>query len=135
MRINKIRVQNYKLLKDVCIPVNQDLNVFVGENDAGKSTLLEVISIIASGKLNGYAFNKQIKDNMFNMDVRNAYIASLSGTPIEPPVIVMEAYCSDKTAPQGQITLWEKIAAVLESLLNLILSIQTATQNCCEMGK
>lgn len=99
MRINKIRVQNYKSLKDVCIPVNQDLNVFVGENDAGKSTLLEVISIIASGKLNGYAFNKQIKDNMFNMHVRNAYIASLSGTPIEPPVIVMEAYCSDKTAP------------------------------------
>lgn len=85
MKISKIRVQNYKLLKDVCIPINPDINVFVGENDAGKSTLLEVISIITSGKLNGYAFSKQIKDNMFNIDVRNAYIASLNGD--EPPVL------------------------------------------------
>jgi|GEM_PF-2173797 len=67
MKISKIRVQNYKLLKDVCVPTNPDINVFVGENDAGKSTLLEVISIITSGKLNGYAFSRQIKDNMFNI--------------------------------------------------------------------
>ena len=99
MKISKIRVQNYKLLKDVCIPINPDINVFVGENDAGKSTLLEVISIITSGKLNGYAFSKQIKDNMFNIGVRNAYIASLNGD--EPPVlpqIIMEAYCADGDA-------------------------------------
>ena len=54
MKISKIRVQNYKLLRDVCFEINPDMNVFVGENDAGKSTLLEVISIISSGKLNGY---------------------------------------------------------------------------------
>lgn len=98
MIIDKICVQNYKLLKDVCIPVNPDINVFVGENDAGKSTLLEVISIIASGKLNGYAFNRQIKNNMFNLDVRNEYISSLSATPLAPPQIIMEAYCSDGDA-------------------------------------
>lgn len=85
MKISKIRVQNYKLLKDVCVEINQDINIFVGENDAGKSTLLEVISIITSGKLNGYAFSKQIKDNMFNMDVRNAYTASLKEKIPSPP--------------------------------------------------
>lgn len=99
MKISKIRVQNYKLLKDVCVPTNPDINVFVGENDAGKSTLLEVISIITSGKLNGYAFSRQIKDNMFNIDVRNAYIASLKDTkPSVPPQIIMEAYCEDGDA-------------------------------------
>ena len=77
MKISKIYVQNYKLLKEVCVEVNPDMNVFVGENDAGKSTLLEVISIISSGKLNGYAFNKQIKSNMFNVDVRRDYMDSL----------------------------------------------------------
>ena len=99
MKISKIRVQNYKSLKDVCVPTNPDINVFVGENDAGKSTLLEVISIITSGKLNGYAFSRQIKDNMFNIDVRNAYIASLKDTkPSVPPQIIMEAYCEDGDA-------------------------------------
>ena len=78
MKISKIYVQNYKLLKEVRVEVNPDMNVFVGENDAGKSTLLEVISIISSGKLNGYAFNKQIKSNMFNVDVRRDYMDSLN---------------------------------------------------------
>ena len=99
MKISKIRVQNYKLLKDVLIPINPDINIFVGENDAGKSTILEVISIIASGKLNGYAFSKQIKDNMFSIDVRNAYIASLTdAAKSAPPKIIMEAYCEDGDA-------------------------------------
>ena len=44
MKISKIRVQNYKLLRDVCFEINPDMNVFVGENDAGKSTLLEVVN-------------------------------------------------------------------------------------------
>ena len=90
MKISKIRVQNYKLLRDVCFEINPDMNVFVGENDAGKSTLLEVISIISSGKLNGYAFNKQIKDNMFNNHARNEYIDSLTEVPSPPPKIVMK---------------------------------------------
>ena len=98
MKISKIRVQNYKLLRDVCFEINPDMNVFVGENDAGKSTLLEVISIISSGKLNGYAFNKQIKDNMFNNHARNEYIDSLTEVPSPPPKIVMEAYCADGDA-------------------------------------
>lgn len=114
MKISKIRVQNYKLLKDVCVEINSDTNVFVGENDAGKSTLLEVISIISSGKLNGYAFNKQIKDNMFNNDVRNEYIASLKNTPSPPPKIVMEAYCADGDALYcgTNNSLYENIAGI-----------------------
>ena len=98
MKISKIRVQNYKLLRDVCFEINPDMNVFVGENDAGKSTLLEVISIISSGKLYGYAFNKQIKENMFNNHARNEYIDSLTEVPSPPPKIVMEAYCADGDA-------------------------------------
>lgn len=98
MIITKINIQNYKLLKAVCVELNPDVNVFVGENDAGKSTLLEVISIVASGKLNGNAFHKQLKANMFNMDCRNEYIAALSSTPITPPKLILEAYCDGDDA-------------------------------------
>ena len=100
MKISKIYVQNYKLLKEVYVEVNPDMNVFVGENDAGKSTLLEVISIISSGNLNGYAFHKQIKSNMFNIDVRRDYMDSLKlkTSSVTLPQIVMEAYCADGDA-------------------------------------
>ena len=68
MRIKKLLIKNYKLLKTVVFDVNNDLNIFVGENDSGKSTILEAISIITSGKLNGYSFGKQLKANLFNDD-------------------------------------------------------------------
>ena len=61
MYISKLVVKNYKLLKDVNLDLNERINIFVGENDSGKSTILEVLSIITSGKLNGYAFERQIK--------------------------------------------------------------------------
>ncbi len=98
VRIKKLYVSNYKLLKDTTIELNPDINIFVGDNDAGKSTILEVISIIISGKLHGYAFNKQIKDNMFNIEKRAEYIASLSTSPLATPKIVMEAYFDDCNA-------------------------------------
>ena len=65
MTINKLVIKNYKLIRDIVIPLNPDINIFVGENDAGKSTILEVLSILTTGKLNGYAFERQLKANLF----------------------------------------------------------------------
>ena len=93
MTIQKIVVKNYKLLKDVIISFNPEINIFVGDNDAGKSTILEVLSILTSGRLNGYAFDRQLKANLFNREIREQYIADLNaGKNPEPPRIVMEVY-------------------------------------------
>jgi putative ATP-dependent endonuclease of OLD family len=100
MIISKLHIENYKQLRCVTFTVNPDINIFVGENDSGKSTILEAISILSSGKLNGYAFDKQIKANLFNIDVRNAYKASLSQYPNvnELPSMIFEAYCETDEA-------------------------------------
>lgn len=96
MYISKLVVKNYKLLKDVNLDLNERINIFVGENDSGKSTILEVLSIITSGKLNGYAFERQIKANMFNDEARKEYINSLAtGMPVSPPEIIIEAILQD----------------------------------------
>lgn len=93
MTIQKILVKNYKLLKDIVISLNPEINIFVGDNDAGKSTILEVLSILTTGKLNGFAFDRQIKANLFNREIRANYIADVTtGRKSEPPRIVMEAY-------------------------------------------
>jgi hypothetical protein len=99
MVIKQIVIKNYKRLQCVEIDLNERHNIFVGENDAGKSTLLEALSIITTGKLNGYGFERQLKANMFNNDIRNEFIKSLKdqNTAIAPPKLVFEAYCSEKT--------------------------------------
>lgn len=93
MTIQKIVVKNYKLLKDVVLDLNPDINIFVGDNDAGKSSILEVLSILTIGKLNGFTFDRQLKANLFNRDVRTKYIEDvLGGNRPQPPRIIMEAY-------------------------------------------
>jgi putative ATP-dependent endonuclease of OLD family len=97
MVIERIIIENYRLIKHANFCVNPDMNIFVGDNDSGKSTLLEVIGILTSSKLNGYAFDRQLKANFFNDDVRREYIMSLESYPsvISPPKIVFEAYCNN----------------------------------------
>lgn len=92
--IKKILIKNYKSIKEATIEVRPDVNIFVGENDSGKSTILEAISIVATGNLNGRSFERQIKANMFNQNVRENYIASLKNTKNVQalPTIIIEAY-------------------------------------------
>ena len=102
MNIQKIVVKNYKLLKDIVIGLNPQINIFVGDNDAGKSTILEVVSILTTGKLNGIAFERQLKASYFNSAVRANYIASVSaGEKPEPPRIIFEAYFDGNSEYKG----------------------------------
>lgn len=93
MTIKKLVIKNYKLIRDIVIPLNPNINILVGENDAGKSTILEALSILTTGKLNGYAFEKQLKVNLFNRIERQEFITAIrAGQTPAPPTIVFEAY-------------------------------------------
>ena len=94
MAIKKLLVRNYKSIEDTIIEMRPDVNIFVGENDSGKSTILEAISIVSTGNLNGRSFEKQIKANIFNQNEREKYIASLKNikSVMAPPRIIIEAY-------------------------------------------
>lgn len=98
MKINKIRIQNYKLFRDVTIRVNQGYNIFVGNNDSGKSTLLELLQIVISGKLNNYSFDRQLKVTCFNQQVREEFKKKLEQDELigELPKITAEIYFHDE---------------------------------------
>jgi predicted ATP-dependent endonuclease of OLD family len=103
MIIKKIIIQNYKLISRTEFMVEPDYNIFVGDNDSGKSTLLEAIAILTTGKLNDYGFERQIKANLFNKTVRDEYRkAVMEKKDASLPEIVLEAYChSDNTLEQS----------------------------------
>lgn len=95
MIIERVVIENYKLIKHADFLVNHDMNIFVGDNDSGKSTLLDAIAILISGKLNGFPFDRQLKANLFNDDVRQSYRESLHDNAQPPPKMFFEAYCID----------------------------------------
>lgn len=99
--IKKLLIKNFKSIKNTLIELNPKINIFVGENDSGKSTILEALSIITTGRLHFYPFERQIKANLFNADIRGGYIKDIKeGRKPEPPKIIIEAYLDDDIDPK-----------------------------------
>ncbi len=46
MKLKRMRIQNFRSLRDVTIPFQPDLTVLVGENDSGKSSVLDLLEWI-----------------------------------------------------------------------------------------
>jgi predicted ATP-dependent endonuclease of OLD family len=98
MKIKKLLIKNYRVFKDVQVTLNNDCNIFVGDNDSGKSTLLEILQVLLSGKVNNQPFERQIKASYFNIEKRTEFIESItkkSGLITELPKIIVEGYFED----------------------------------------
>ncbi|MBQ6959389.1 MAG: AAA family ATPase [Clostridia bacterium] len=48
MYLKELHVENYRLLKDVSITLDKNLTLFVGKNNTGKTSLMEVIKFLIS---------------------------------------------------------------------------------------
>lgn len=74
------------------------LNVIVGGNEAGKSTLLEAIALGLTGRVNGRRAEEEISPYWFNKDTVAEYFAAVAaGESPEPPEILIELYLNDTT--------------------------------------
>ncbi|WP_428038375.1 ATP-dependent nuclease [Candidatus Avelusimicrobium fimicolum] len=49
MKIRKIRLINFKRFTDYTIEPNEQINILVGDNEAGKSSILEAIDLVSGG--------------------------------------------------------------------------------------
>lgn len=93
MKIKKLRIRNYKLFSDVTIEMNEGVNIFVGENDSGKTTILEALGMVLTGKINGGNLINRFNLDWFNLDARNEFKTAIAnGEKPTPPTIEIEAY-------------------------------------------
>ncbi|MDE2776172.1 MAG: AAA family ATPase [Chloroflexota bacterium] len=100
MHIEKLVVKNYRRLKYVKIDFNQELNIIVGNNETGKSTILEAINLALTGQLNGRSIRYELHPFLFNNDVTEEYLDAVSrGANPLPPEILIEIYLSVEPDP------------------------------------
>lgn len=75
MIVEKIRVKNFKKFEGIKeIKFNDDINVLIGDNEAGKSTILTALDIVFSG-----SFSKVEAlgiDTLFNINAINSFLES-----------------------------------------------------------
>lgn len=78
MYIRKVVIKNYKKFKDFSIEFNSKVNIIVGNNEEGKSTILEAIHLALSGMNDGRPIRNEISEYFFNKEVVRDYLYSLS---------------------------------------------------------
>lgn len=99
MHISKVIIQNYRCLRSCTMPLNEKLNIIVGNNECGKSTLLEAIHLALSGQINGRPIAVELHPYLFNQAAVREYLDKLEAKePSPPPSILIELYFADVPA-------------------------------------
>ncbi|MDP2451005.1 MAG: AAA family ATPase [Polaromonas sp.] len=96
MRIKKIKIKNFKCYAGTFeVLLNEGVNIIVGGNESGKSTILEAIHLALTGMLNGRHIRNDLSSYLFNLAVESSYVKSLAtATPLPPPSILIELFFS-----------------------------------------
>lgn len=102
MYISKVHIENFKLFKgSFDLPLNKGLNILVGNNEAGKSTIIEAIHLALTGLYNGRYLKNELTQYIFNKDVVDEYLASLeNGRALPPPYVLIEIWLKGDDVPE-----------------------------------
>ena len=71
MKVTKIVIKNFRILKNMEIDLEQDLSLVIGKNNCGKTSLLSVLSKFFGEQSTGSSFNY----DDFNIDFQNVLYA------------------------------------------------------------
>lgn len=94
MVITKLIIEGFKGFKDrFSIDFNESVNIIVGDNEAGKSTILEAINLGLTGQYAGKPVKNNISQYLFNDQLVKEYLVSLStATTLPPPELFVELH-------------------------------------------
>ncbi|MFA7156992.1 MAG: AAA family ATPase [Bacilli bacterium] len=96
MSINKIIIENYKRFRKFKSNFNKDINIIVGDNESGKSTILEAIELALNSQIGGKYIQYELSSYLFNNQAVGEYLDKLvQNTPIDLPKILIEVYLED----------------------------------------
>lgn len=97
--ITKIYIDNFKAFRGFSLALQPDLSIIVGDNEAGKSSILEAIGLALTKRLNGRAVETELSASLFNKKAVDAYVAAVhaGGNP-DLPRMRIEVFLADEPA-------------------------------------
>ena len=57
--------------------LNQQMNIIVGDNEAGKSTILEALNLALTGYVNERNIRTELSENLFNAEAVKDYLSGI----------------------------------------------------------
>ncbi|SDM03006.1 Predicted ATP-dependent endonuclease of the OLD family, contains P-loop ATPase and TOPRIM domains [Modicisalibacter muralis] len=100
--ITKIKVHGYRIYKKFTLSPNSKLNLIVGGNEAGKSTLMEAVALALTGRVNGRSASEELNPYWFNTSVVAEFVHKRrSGEREALPEIYIEIFFENRTELQS----------------------------------
>lgn len=105
--IKELTIENFKCFKGKFrLKLSEGLNILVGDNEAGKSTILEAIHLVLSGWLNGRYLKNELTQHLFNNELIAEYLAKVNDKKSECdavlPYILIEVFIGGEDLPVFQ---------------------------------
>lgn len=96
--IRKIVLKNFRRFRDTTVEFTPGLNILVGDNEAGKSTVLESINLALTSRWQGRFLSSEMAPHFINFDAATEYLNAVhSGAAPEPPELFVELYLTESS--------------------------------------
>ena len=96
--ITKVVIKNFRRFRDSTIEFTAGLNILVGDNESGKTTVLEAINLALTSRWQGKYLSAELSPHFFNADAAAEYLDGLvKGTNPAPPELVIELFLSESS--------------------------------------
>jgi len=100
MRINKLKVTNFKKFKNREFEFNDDVNIIVGDNESGKSTLLEALELCLNLNYRGKPLGASISTDLFNASCVQDFLEGDKSQDTLPEILI-EAFIDEEPSLKG----------------------------------
>ncbi|MDR0999515.1 MAG: AAA family ATPase [Clostridiales bacterium] len=60
MALRKVKIENFKIFEKFELEFDSGINILVGDNEVGKSTVIEAIHLALTGIINGKTLNTEL---------------------------------------------------------------------------
>jgi putative ATP-dependent endonuclease of the OLD family len=94
--LRKVLIKNYRCFEDFQLELSPGVNIIVGDNGVGKSTLIEAINLALTSRLRGNGLSAELSPFLFSQAATRRYIDGLrANEKPAPPEILIEVYFAD----------------------------------------
>lgn len=98
MYITRIYIEGFKRFDRFELDLNENFNIIVGDNETGKSSLLEAIGLVLTGRYGGRSIQYMLDPYLFNIqEVARFFSECRAGVTASAPRILIEAYLASRS--------------------------------------
>jgi hypothetical protein len=99
--LSRIVIKNYRVFRDFELAFNSEMNILVGDNAAGKSTLIEAVGLAMTGRLHGRQMAQELSPYLFNGGAVAEYLTAVrAGGKPAPPEILIDLFLAKSDQPE-----------------------------------